>query len=140
MQFETDLAASLSRNSFSNSLPVRPGETLTGSSLHSSLARAESVLRLAVPAMLACVTFLATSAQAQPIPLNWTSERTFDVTNFPLGTAVKTFSSSSPFELADVNFSHTIDARDDGSLRLFGGTFEISADIEETVPSRHMRA
>ncbi len=64
----------------------------------------------------------------QPMPFTWTSEGTFDVTGFPLGTAVNTFSSSSPLDLNDVNFSHTVNARDDGSLRLFGGTFEIFAD------------
>ena len=64
----------------------------------------------------------------QPIPFKWTSEGTFDVTRFPLGTAENTFSSSVPLDLNDVRFSHTVDAREDGSLGLVGGTFEVFAD------------
>jgi hypothetical protein len=70
---------------------------------------------------------LGSLVQADPVPISWTSEGTFDVTNFPLGTAINTFSSSTPFGLGDVQFSHTVDAREDGSLRLYGGTFEIKS-------------
>jgi predicted dienelactone hydrolase len=78
--------------------------------------------------VLATVGIFAAPLAAESIPIDWKSEGTFEVTGFPRGTAVNTFSTSAPLELNDVHFSHTVEPRDDGSLRLFGGTFEIAAN------------
>ena len=128
MPCETDFRTPRSSDSLLNSFPARRAEAGTEPSSKSSFARIESVLRLAVQTLLACVAVFAAPAGAEPIPVNWTSEGTFDVANFPLGTAINTFSSSSPFEFAEVNFNHTVDAWQDGSLRLSGGTFQITAN------------
>jgi hypothetical protein len=75
------------------------------------------------------VSILALStARGQTIPINWTSEGTFDASMLPIGTAVNTFSNSEPFDLSEVHFSHMIDALADGGLRLFDGTFTITRE------------
>lgn len=63
------------------------------------------------------------------IPVEWTSEGTFDASALPAGSALNNFSSSSAFRLGDVDFSHTVEANEDLSvLTLNGGTFSIAAD------------
>ncbi len=100
---------------------------------NSALPRLAFRCRLLVMTLAAGVAICTASSEGQTIPFNWTSEGTFDVTSFPLGTAVNSFSASKPFDLKDVGFSHTVDARDDGSLRLFGGTFEITANSGDSL-------